>query len=82
MAWSQEAIRLSLVLCFPVLMAALVVGAVLGMVQTVMQLNEGSFNQIPRMLVVGVVVMMLLPWMAGQWIGFTESLIRSVAGGG
>jgi len=80
--WSQEALRLALVLSLPALSAALVAGVVLGMLQTIMQLNEGSFNQIPRMIVVGLVVMMLLPWMVGQWVGFTTSLISSVASGG
>ena len=78
--WSQEALRLALVLSLPVLVAALVSGIVIGLVQTVMQLNEGTFNQIPRMIIVGVVVIALIPWMAGQWVGFTTSLIRSVAG--
>jgi flagellar biosynthesis protein FliQ len=47
-----------------------------------MQLNEGAFAQIPRMIVVGVAVMMLLPWMISQWVGFTVSLITSVSRGG
>lgn len=80
--WSQEALRLALILSLPVLATALVTGIVLGLLQTVMQLNEGAFAQIPRMIVVGVAVMMLLPWMISQWIGFTVSLITSVSRGG
>jgi flagellar biosynthetic protein FliQ len=80
--WSQEALRLALVLSLPVLATALVAGIVLGLLQTVMQLNEGAFAQIPRMIVVGVAVMMLLPWMISQWVGFTVSLITSVSRGG
>lgn len=78
--WSQEALRLALVLTLPILLAALVAGIVIGLVQTVMQLNEGTFNQIPRMIIVSVVVIALIPWMAGQWVGFTTELIQSVAG--
>ena len=80
--WSQEALRLALVLSLPVLAPALVTGSVLGLLQTVMQLTEGAFAQIPRMIVVGVAVMMLLPWMISQWVGFTVSLITSVSRGG
>jgi flagellar biosynthetic protein FliQ len=80
--WSQEALRLALVLSLPVLATALVAGIVLGLLQTVMQLNEGALAQIPRMIVVGVAVMMLLPWMIAQWVGFTVSLITSVSRGG
>lgn len=80
--WSQEALRLALVLSLPVLATALVAGIVLGLLQTVMQLNEGAFAQIPRMIVVGVAVMLLLPWMIGQWVSFTIALIGSVSSGG
>jgi flagellar biosynthetic protein FliQ len=80
--WSQEALRLALVLSLPVLATALVAGIVLGLLQTVMQLNEGAFAQIPRMVVVGIAVMMLLPWMISQWVGFTINLITSVSHGG
>jgi len=80
--WSQEALRLALVLSLPVLATALVAGIILGLLQTVMQLNEGAFAQIPRMIVVGVAVMMLLPWMIGQWVSFTIALISSISRGG
>jgi flagellar biosynthetic protein FliQ len=78
--WSQEALRLALVLSLPVLATALIAGIVIGLIQTVMQLNDGTFNQIPRMVIVSVVVIALIPWMASQWVGFTTNLIRSVAG--
>lgn len=78
--WSQEALRMALVLSLPILAAALAAGIVIGLIQTVMQLNEGTFNQIPRMIIVSVVVIALIPWMAGQWVGFTTELIQSVAG--
>lgn len=80
--WSQEALRLALVLSLPVLATALVAGIILGLLQTVMQLNEGAFAQIPRMIVVGVAVMMLLPWMISQWVSFTIALISSISRGG
>lgn len=80
--WSQEALRLALVLSLPLLAVALVSGILLGLIQTIMQLNEGSFNQIPRMIIVGIAVMMLLPWMVTQWVEFTTLLIGSVASGG
>lgn len=80
--WSQEALRLALVLSLPVLATALVAGIILGLLQTVMQLSEGAFAQIPRMIVVGVAVMMLLPWMIGQWVSFTVALMSSISRGG
>ncbi|MFM7128737.1 MAG: flagellar biosynthetic protein FliQ [bacterium] len=79
--WSQEAIRMAIVISLPVLATALVAGVVLGLLQTIMQLNEATFAQIPRMIVVSLAVMLLLPWIVSQWVGFTTSLMGSVANG-
>ena len=80
--WSHEALRLALILSLPVRATARVSGILLGILQTVMQLNDGAFAQVPRMVVVGLSVMMLLPWMIAQWVSFTTSLISSVSRGG
>ena len=81
LTWTQEALRLALIISLPILATALLAGIVMGTLQTIMQLNEASIGQIPRMIVVGLAVVMLMPWMIDQWVGFTTSLIGSVAQG-
>lgn len=76
--WSQEAIRLALQLGGPLLVAALVAGLVVGVGQTLTQLHEPVIGLVPRLVVVALAVLVLLPWMVGQWSSFTGSLIESI----
>jgi len=76
--WSQEAIRLALVLGGPLLAVALIVGVLVGIGQTLTQLHEPVIGLVPKMVAVIVAVLVLLPWMFGRWVGFTVNLIDSI----
>jgi flagellar biosynthesis protein FliQ len=76
--WSREALRLALVLGGPPLLAALAVGLLVGIVQTLTQLHEPVVAFVPRFLAVAVAVLVLLPWLLGRWITFAVALIESI----
>ncbi len=76
--WSQEAIRLALVLGGPLLAVALVVGLLVGIGQTLTQLHEPVIGLVPKMIAVVVAVLLLLPWLVGRWVGFTGNLIEAI----
>ncbi|MFO0950599.1 MAG: flagellar biosynthetic protein FliQ [Isosphaeraceae bacterium] len=76
--WTREAIRLSLLMGGPLLAVALVVGLVVGVGQTLTQLHEPVVAQVPRLIAVTVALLLLLPWLAGQWVGFTGPLVESI----
>jgi flagellar biosynthesis protein FliQ len=78
--WSQEAIRLALQLGGPLLAVALVAGLVVGVGQTLTQLHEPVIGLVPRLVVVVLAVLVLLPWLVGQWVSFTGTLIDSIPG--
>ena len=78
--WSQEAIRLALLLGGPLLAVALVAGLVVGIGQTLTQLHEPVIGLVPRLVVVVVAVLALLPWLVGHWVAFTGSLLDSIPG--
>lgn len=76
--WSREAIRMAIVLGGPLLIAALVVGLIVGVIQTLTQMHEPTVGQVPRLLVVAIVALMLLPWMMSSWVMYTRDLIESL----
>ena len=78
--WSREAVRLALQLGGPLLAVALVVGLVVGVGQTLTQLHEPVVGLVPRLVVVVAAVLVLLPWLVAQWVGFTGPLIESIPG--
>ena len=78
--WSREAIRLALQIGGPLLAVALIAGLVVGVGQTLTQLHEPVIGLVPRMVVVVVALLVLLPWLVGQWVAFTGPLIESIPG--
>jgi flagellar biosynthesis protein FliQ len=76
--WTREALRMALLLGGPPLLAALVVGLLVGIGQTLTQLHEPVVAFVPRLLAVVLVVLALLPWLLGRWITFAAALIESI----
>jgi flagellar biosynthesis protein FliQ len=76
--WSREALRMALLLGAPALAAALVVGLLVGIGQTLTQLHEPVVALIPRLVAVALVVFAILPWLVSRWVGFAVELIGSI----
>lgn len=76
--WSREALRMALLLGGPLLAAALLTGLVVNVLQTLTQLHEPVVSLVPRLVVVLIVLLAILPWLLGRWVGFTVDLIRSI----
>ena len=75
---SREAMRMALLLGGPPLIAALAVGLLVGIGQTLTQLHEPVVGQVPRLIAVSLVVLAILPWLLDRWVGFAGGLIRSI----
>jgi flagellar biosynthetic protein FliQ len=76
--WSQEALRMALILGGPPLLAALAAGLLIGIGQTLTQLHEPVLALVPRLVAVLVAVLVLLPWLLGRWLTFAVALIESI----
>jgi flagellar biosynthesis protein FliQ len=75
---SREALRMALLLGGPLLAVALVMGLLVGMVQTLTQLQEPVVGLVPRLVAVLVAALAILPWLLGRWVMFAASLIESI----
>ena len=76
--WSREALRMALMLGGPLLAVALVVGLVVGVGQTLTQMNEPVVGQVPRLIAVLVAALVALPWLLGRWVAYAVDLIGSI----
>ena len=76
--WSREALRMALLLGAPALLTALVVGLLIGAVQTMTQLHDPTINLLPRLVAVAAAVLALLPWMISRWVAFAVNLIDTI----
>jgi len=80
---AREAIIVALKLGAPVLLLSLAVGLVVSLFQALTQIQETTLTFVPKIVVVGGAMIVLLPFMLTTLTGFTHMLMdRIVAPGG
>ena len=62
----------------PILGVALVVGLIVSFVQAVTQINEATLAFLPKVLAIGVALMLLGPFMAATLSGFSRRLFERI----
>jgi flagellar biosynthetic protein FliQ len=71
----RELLYTVLLLALPTLAASLIVGLVVSVLQTVTSIQEQTLSFIPRLLVVGLVLALTMPWMLEIAIHFTMRML-------
>ena len=74
----QETIKTTAMLCGPLLAAALIVGLIVSIFHAVTQINEATLTFIPKMIVVGIVLVVAAPWMLDVMNHFTVELFENI----
>ena len=74
----REALWVAVKLSFPILIAGLIVGAVISVLQAATQIQEQSLNQVPKMFAVAAVVFLILPWLMTMLVDYTVDLVREM----
>jgi flagellar biosynthetic protein FliQ len=74
----QDTLKTTALLAGPLLMSALVVGLLVSVFQAVTQINEATLTFIPKMVVVGVVLVIAAPWMLDIMNQFTVQLFENI----
>lgn len=76
----QTALTLALVLGGPVLLAALSTSLIVGMLQAVTQMHDQTLAFIPKLIVMSLVILFLLPWGISRLTEYATDLIRGIPG--
>ena len=79
MKLGQDALRTTAMLSAPLLGAALVTGLIVSVLQAVTQINEATLTFIPKMVIIGVVILLAGPWMLDILTHFTVGLFENLA---
>ncbi len=80
MTLAKEAIKLSLILSFPLLFTALIIGLAISIFQAVTQIQEMTLTFVPKILAMAIVLFFSLPWLIKKLVNFTENLILNIPG--
>ena len=70
-----ETMKMVMLLSLPVLLFGLVAGVVVSIFQAATSINEMTLVFIPKMISVGVAIVLFFPWMLRLIIDFTQNLI-------
>jgi flagellar biosynthetic protein FliQ len=77
---AQQALYVTALLAAPLLLSALAIGLVVGMFQAATQINEMTLTFVPKLLVVGLVLILAGPWLLKTLMGFTLRLYGEIPG--
>jgi flagellar biosynthetic protein FliQ len=76
--WIQEALKTALLLVGPLLGVALVVGLVISLLQAITSVQEMTLSYVPKILAVGLVLLLLAPWMLQMLTDFTVHVLQFI----
>ncbi len=79
MKLGQDTLKTTAMISAPMLGAALVVGLAVSVVQAITQINEATLTFIPKMIVIGIVLVLAGPWMLDVLSQFTVGLFENLA---
>jgi flagellar biosynthesis protein FliQ len=78
MTLAAQAMWMTILLCAPLLLSALVVGLLVGMFQAATQINEMTLSFIPKLGILVVALLIFGPWMLGSLVAYTQQLFASI----
>jgi flagellar biosynthetic protein FliQ len=74
-----ELLKLALVLTLPLLAVILISGVLISILQVVTQVQDPSIAFVPKLLIFGVVLALLAPWMLARLTGFGIAMFARLA---
>ncbi len=78
LSFAQNALVITLLLAAPILIASLVIGIVISLIQSATQINEVTLTFIPKIIGIVLVLVLMGSWMAQKMLAFTSNLFISL----
>jgi len=76
----RDALFTAIKLAGPILLASVLVGLVIAVFQAATQIHEQTLTFVPKLLAIGLMLLVLGPWMITQLSEFTARLFSAIAG--
>jgi flagellar biosynthesis protein FliQ len=74
----REAMNMTMLIGSPVLVAGMLVGLVIGLLQAITQIQEQTVAFVPKLVVMVLVLSLSLPWLINQMVQYSEDLITQI----
>jgi flagellar biosynthetic protein FliQ len=74
-----DAFMTALTMAGPLLLISVLVGLVIAILQAATQVHEQTLTFVPKLIAIGLVLLLLGPWMIAQITDYTERLFEFIA---
>lgn len=74
----QQMMYYALIISLPLLGMGLIVGLSISVIQAATQVNEQTLTIVPKLLIVGLTIMLLMPWLVNQITDLTIRLFNEL----
>jgi len=78
LSMGQKMLEMAFILAAPVLLATFLVGLIVSILQSAIQIQEMTLSYIPKLIAAYVVVLLLGAWMLNKLLDFTKELIVNI----
>jgi len=75
---ATQTFKVAFYIAFPILMGGLVAGLLISIFQATTQINEMTLSFVPKIIVVAVIIVLLMPWMTNMMIDFTKNIFEKI----
>lgn len=72
----RESLLMMLLISSPILIAAVVIGLIISVLQAVTQIQEQTLSFVPKIVGMGIVAILATPWVARMLMEFSERMFR------
>lgn len=74
----RESLLVAIKLTFPVLVVGVLTGLLISILQAATQIQEQTLSFVPKMFVMVVVLILLMPWLLTVLVEYTEDLVANM----
>jgi len=78
LAIAMNAMKVTMILSFPALLVAMIIGLLISIFQATTQINEMTLSFVPKLIGIAVVVILTAPWAMTTLIDFTTRLFKMI----
>ena len=74
----REAMLVALLIVGPILVIGMVIGLVISVVQAVTQIQEQTLTFVPKLIAMGIAIVLVMPWMFQRLMDYTRQLFSTL----
>lgn len=75
----RHAVMITILVASPLLLVSLIVGVVVSLIQAVTQIQEQTLTFVPKLLALGVALIILLPWILTQLTDYLAGVLGTLS---